>query len=230
MGPSSRGAVIGFEGQVRNLLASGDQGEQQAGEITHVDDRKMSLRRERHDSPSRQLEQLEHLGVARAVDGRRTHHGPVKTAGLDDLLSAQLGPTIDRQARFARRERRDVDEARDPRLQRGVDDVERAPDVAVLEALLVGRVDHAGDVQDDAGPADQALEGALVIEITLNPFDANARILRAAGKRADLDPGAGGIIEHGLADEAGGSGNRQQFRRHYSSTIWSRWISAERGA
>ena len=109
-------------------------------------------------------------------------------------------------------------------------DVQRAPDVAVLETLCVRRADHAGNVQDNAGAADEALERALVVEVALHPFDPGTGIRRAAGKGADLYSGAGGIIEHGLTDEPGRPGNRQQFCGHYRSTIWSRWIRAERGA
>ena len=38
----------------------------------------------------------------------------------------------------------------------------------------------------------------------------------------DQHLGAGGVIEHGLTNEASGPGNRQQFTCHYNSTSWSR--------
>jgi uncharacterized protein YjiS (DUF1127 family) len=87
------------------------------------------------------------------------------------------------------------------------DDVGGAVRIASLEGGAVRRIDHAGDVQDSACAAYQLLKLAMIVECTEHPFDAFARWLRPARERTDLDSLSQRFREHGLADEAGRTGD-----------------------
>jgi len=111
-------------------------------------------------------------------------------------------------------------------MARGLDHIERAGDIAALKPFRVGRVDHPRDMDHRFGALTKELQRGMVIEIAAHPLDPVARRLVAAGQRADGNPGLGRAVKQSLADKPGRPGHRYG----HSTTIWSRWTTAERGA
>ena len=106
------------------------------------------------------------------------------------------------------------------------DHIQGADNIAAFKPFGVGRIDHAGDVDDHFGALAQAAERDVIIKIAAHPFHPLARRLFAPGQCADRNAGFRGAIEQGLANKAGSPGHGYR----HSTTIWSRWTTAERGA
>ena len=64
-------------------------------------------------------------------------------------------------------------------------------------------------------------------KVAAHPFDAFARALIAARQCAAGVPRRQRGIDHRMADKPGRAGDRQQA---HSKTMWSRWITQDRGA
>jgi hypothetical protein len=87
-------------------------------------------------------------------------------------------------------------------------------------------------MHDRIAAVDERGEAIRPIERALAPGDDIRRRLRAPGQRAYLVTGGSGLRDQMRSDEAGRAGDRElpsPFPRH-SSTIWSRWTIALRGA
>ena len=124
-----------------------------------------------------------------------------------------------------------MDEAADAGGAGGVDDRHGAGDIAAAEAVATGRADHPRDVDDRVGAIDELRQRGLPLERAVDPLDAVTRRTRRTRERAHpVALGKRGIDEV-AADEPGASGDRERaVPVPHSSTIWSRWTSAARGA
>jgi hypothetical protein len=81
-------------------------------------------------------------------------------------------------------------------------------DIAGLEARSVARVEHAGDVNHRIGAFNQAVEAVGLVERAIDPGNAIARRLGAAGEGLNLMACAKGETEQVPADEPRRAGNR----------------------
>jgi hypothetical protein len=96
-----------------------------------------------------------------------------------------------------------VDEAVDPARRGGSEHRQRAIDIALIEARLVGGADDARNVDDGVGVGDQPVERSAVIEAPADPFDARPLGLIPPGQRLDFVPRSECDVDQVRADEAG---------------------------
>ncbi len=85
--------------------------------------------------------------------------------------------------------------------------------VARFEGGAVGRIDHAGDVQDGIRAGDEFLELTLVFQRAEYPFDTVPQLLGAAREGPDPLPVGQRFREHGLADETGRASDCDESQR-----------------
>ena len=104
--------------------------------------------------------------------------------------------------------------------------IQGAGNIAALEPFGIRCIDHAGDMNDRFRAVTQAAERGVIIQIAAHPFHPLTNRLLATGQCTDRNAGFRGAIEQGLANKAGSP--RHGYR--HSTTIWSRWTTAERGA
>ena len=209
---ASRLRVIRFERRPRCSSGRG-QRQQAFGEVVDMNDRGAPLRWNRHHAELGRPEQLEHVLVARAVNGGRAHDGEVQPARLDKGLCIGLGRAVERQRRLTRGQRTGEDEALGARRLGRVQQFARAGDIGLFEFRRVGRVRKARDMDYAVGILAEGCERFRIREAALDPGDAMARCLRTAGKSADGDALPCSRVENGLPDKSRGSRKRKGHAR-----------------
>ncbi len=88
-----------------------------------------------------------------------------------------------------------------------------AVDIGLLERRGIERIGQPRHVDDRIARLAQCSQCGGIGQIASNPFDMGARGLGAAGQRAHGLVRLRRLVEHGLADEAGGTGQRDRHRR-----------------
>ena len=233
MRPAARLAIVGFVNPTDGVVTIGCHRQQQARQFVDIDRRHPPWRGEQRDAAAHHAEQVEHVGIAGAEDGGRPDDGPVERAFHHHGFGAFLRPAIVRQRRLARGERRDMDEARHPRVAGGRNHIGGRGGIARLERGARRHVDDAGDVQHRIGARDHCGQAVGPVERAVDPGHAIARLLRPPRQRAHLPAGGDRPLQCRTADEAGRAGHGQNgrlVRRRHNRTRWSRWTIAARGA
>ncbi len=119
-----------------------------------------------------------------------------------------------------------MDETPDSRGLGGSQQRRRAGHVGRKETCQRRRIDGPGDVDHRIRTLAELGELAMLVERARPPLDIGPRQLGSARQRTDLMAAFGSHPQHMAAEKAGAAGDGQ----NHSSTIWSRWTSAERGA
>jgi hypothetical protein len=159
------------------------------------------------------------VGDAEAQDGVLE---PVQlVVGVAVVLARELGRRVEVRRRVQRKrldvargrrvrvhpDRRRVYDAPDPGVQRGLQDVQRAPHVAALRPHRVGRdladVRGRGEVDDGVAAGHRAPQRALIAEIAEHDVDFLRRMVWRRTLVADARPVAGDdqLVDHVRPDE-----------------------------
>jgi hypothetical protein len=211
-GVALRAAVVQFVDLAGGLARPGEVDEG-AGEIVDIEQRKaLTARSGQPGGGFRELlDERQGGAVAGAVDHRRAQDHPgFARQPIDDLALAQaLGQGVAGQARFARRERRDMDEARRAGLACRHGEAAGALDVGGGQRFGVAG-DRAGAMDDGRGALRQPGERGVVEQIALDDLEVCRRFAlehrRPARQGAHRHAGLGTQGKDPAADEPGGSG------------------------
>jgi hypothetical protein len=111
-----------------------------------------------------------------------------------------------------------MDEPPIPSAPGGLQYVQRAHHIAVLETIAIARIDHSGDVDHGISIAHQQVQRGSVRQIAGDPFDTFARLLRPASQCGDGKSFGKGMVEQRLSDESGAPRNCQ----FHFNTSWLR--------
>ena len=201
-------------------------GKDQPAEIARVDDRQPSVGRQRHHALPRDPEQLEHLAIARPVNGGWADDRPVAAGRDHRLFRFGLRCAVGRKRGLARGQGRDMEEARDARAGRGGDHSLGADDIALMEGVRVA-VDHARNVDHRVATLAQGGQAIGPVERAFDPGHAVQPGLGAARQRLDVMALGQRRLDQVRAEEAGAAGDREP---HHSRTRWSQWTKDVRGA
>ena len=195
-------AIVDFEDLAGwASIGQRQQGARQIVDMDQADARIGASGRQAQAEPG-QRKQVAHLGIARPIDAGWPHDHPVQPARHHQRVAGRLGRAIERQARLARGQAGDVDEAR--HMGGGGQHIGGARHIAGPEAGRISGIDHAGNVQHGRRAIAQPGQRMAVRQVAQHPFDAGLWPLRPPGEGAHW---ATRQRQHARADKAGGAGD-----------------------